>query len=143
MKTRHLTMIFALCATAAVAHAGVKDPIVKARMDLMGQIKDATGVLGGMAKNPGNYDAAKAAKARADLIDYSAKVSAAFETQADDPKSEASDMIWTKWDDFTAKADALTAAATALDPSSIDGVRAGMGGIGQSCGGCHKSYKLN
>ena len=108
MKTRHLTFALALLATGAVAHANVSDPQVRARMDLMQQIKDATGVLGNIAKQPATYDQAAAEQARADLIAASAKVATAFEDPATDPVAEASPSIWENWDDFTAKAREVT-----------------------------------
>ncbi|WP_407494413.1 c-type cytochrome [Pseudooceanicola sp. MF1-13] len=142
MKTRHLAFALAIIGTGAIAHANVKDPQVKARMQLMEQIKDATGVLGNMAKQPSTYNQATAAAAKADLIAASTKVTAAFQTPATDPASEASPKIWENWADFTAKANGLTSAAQALDASSAQGVAAGMAGIGGACGACHKPYRL-
>ena len=130
-----------IAATASLAHDGVKDPKVKERMQIMNQIKAATGVLGSMAKHPASHDADDARAARSDLIRLSKKVAPSFTTRAMDPKSEARPAIWDNWDDFAARALALTTAAEALDPTSPQGVAAGMAGIGGACGGCHKPYR--
>lgn len=131
-----------LAATAAAAHQGVKDPDVKARMDLMGEVKDATGVIGGMSRGKIAFDAAAAAEARAALIDAAARTPELFEPQATDPKTEARPEIWTNWDDFTAKSAALGTAAEALDTSSVDGLRAGLADIGATCKACHADYRM-
>jgi cytochrome c556 len=130
-----------LVAGVAVAKEGVQDPTVKARMDLMGTIAMNTKVLGDMAGDKAPFDAAAAEAAKAALVAASADIAAKFETQATDPVMEAKAEIWTNWDDFVAKAGALNAAATALDASSLDGIRAGMGGIGGACKDCHTSYR--
>lgn len=126
----------------ALAHSGVKSAAVKARMALMGQIKEATGTLGGMAKGAIAHDAAKAAAARAALIEHAGAIGPAFRAQESDPKSEARPEIWSDWDGFTTRAAAMEAAARALDTGSLAGIRDGMAGLGASCGGCHKAYRI-
>ncbi|MFN3973278.1 MAG: c-type cytochrome [Gemmobacter sp.] len=138
-KTLFVTL--ALVATVAVAKEGVQDPTVKARMDLMSQQGKAMGVLGGMAQGKTPFDAAAAAAARETLIATGADIAAKFETEADDPVSEATPQIWLMFDDFSAKAEAMTAAATAMDVSSLDAVKAGMGAVGGTCQACHSEYR--
>lgn len=142
MTSRHLALLLAFTASAAIAHANVSNPSVKARMDMMDQIKDATGVLGNMAKQPGTYDAAAAEAAKTALVTLSGQIPAAFEDKATDPESEAAPAIWDNWDDFVAKSNALNSAAAAMDTGSADGIAAGMQAIGGACGGCHKPYRL-
>ena len=132
----------ATLAGAAFAHEDVKNPAVKARMELMGKVKDATGALGGMAKGEMAFDEAKATAARAALIKHAAAIPAAFEAKEMDPKSTALPAIWDNWDDFVTKAGAMGNAAEALDTSAQDWLGAGMGGIGGSCAGCHKAYRV-
>ena len=48
----------------------------------------------------------------------------------------------TNWEDFVAKSTAVNAAATALDASTLDSVKAGMAGIGGACKACHTAYRL-
>ena len=134
--------IGATFAGAAFATEDVKNPAVKARMELMGQVKDATGVLGGMAKGEMAFDEAKATAARAALIEHAAAIPAAFEAKEMDPKSTALPAIWENWDDFVIQAGALGTAAEALDTSAQEWLGAGMGGLGGSCAGCHKVYRV-
>lgn len=143
MKRIAFTVGLCAIAGAALAHSGVQNPAVKARMDLMGDIKEATGVLGGMAKGAIPFDAAKAEAARVALYEAAVKVPASFEAPEMDPKSEAVPAIWEKWDDFTAKSDLLVEAAAGVATDSIDDLRAGLMQIGQSCGACHKSYRID
>lgn len=140
--TKGLIAGLVLVAGVAFAKEGVQDPTVKARMDLMGVIGMNTKALGDMAGGKADFDAAKAAMAKDAIIAASAEIAAKFEPQASDPVSEAKAEIWTSWDDFVKKAEALNAAATALDASSLDSVKAGMGGIGGACKDCHTTYRM-
>lgn len=140
--TKGLIAGLVLVAGVVFAKEGVQDPTVKARMDLMGVIGMNTKALGDMAGGKAEFDAAKAAMAKDAIIAASAEIAAKFEPQATDPVSEAKAEIWTSWDDFVKKAEALNAAATALDASSLDSVKAGMGGIGGACKDCHTTYRM-
>lgn len=129
------------CATALMAHEGVKDPDVKARMHLMMQVKDAMGTLGKMANGSLAFDASQAMQAQSDLAGYAADIPAKFESAASDAKSEALPVIWTDWDGFTKKADAMQLAFAALDASTLDTLRAGLGTAGGTCKDCHKGFR--
>lgn len=142
LMTKGLIAGLILVAGVAVAKEGVQDPTVKARMDLMGTIGMNTKILGDMATDRTAFDAAGAQAAQAALVAASADIAAKFEPQATDPVAEAKPEIWTNWDDFVAKGEALNAAAVALDPSSLDGVKAGMGAIGGTCRDCHSLYRM-
>jgi cytochrome c556 len=100
-----------------------------------------TKVLGDMAGGKVAFDAAAAETAKAGLSAAAAEIAAKFEPQASDPKSTAKPDIWANWDDFVKKADALAAAATALDASSVEGVQGGMAAIGGACKDCHSTYR--
>lgn len=145
MKIAAKSVIIALVLSAgvAVAQEDATDPTVKAWEDLMKTQAGAAKTLGDMAGDKAAFDAAAAEAAKATLIQTSAEISAKFETQASDPASTAKPEIWTNWDDFVAKANALATAAAALDASSIDGVKAGMGAVGGACGDCHKTYRVS
>ncbi|WP_158585670.1 c-type cytochrome [Pseudooceanicola sediminis] len=144
MKHFILTMtIGAMTLTgAALANAEVSNPAVKDRMDLMGTIRGSFAVLGGMAQGKVDFDADKATSAQATLVEAAAKIPAKFEPNEADPESEALPAIWENWDDFVDHAAALETAAAALDPSSLETVKAGVGKIGASCGGCHQTYRM-
>jgi cytochrome c556 len=138
--TKTVLTLGMLAATAVIA-AEATEPSVKARQELMDAQAGAAKVLGGMAKGEVAFDAAAAEAAKAALIALSADIPAKFETEATDPKTKAKAEIWANWDDFVAKAGALNAAATALDASTLEGVQAGMDGVGGACGACHKAYQ--
>lgn len=129
-------------ATTVLAHGGVKDETVMARMGLMTDIKQAIGVLGDMAQDKRAFDAGQASAARAALVGHAGKIPAAFKVPATDPKSESRPDIWLEWSGFVAKATAMEQAAKALDVQSLDHLRAGMGALGDTCSGCHKPYRI-
>jgi cytochrome c556 len=132
-----------LVAGAAFAEGDATDPAAKAREDVMKMLGMNTKVLGDMAGDKAPFDAAAAEAAKAGLLEAVAKAGAAFETQGgEDPTSEAKPEIWTNWDDFVKKAEALGAAAGAIDVASLDGVKAGMGAIGGACKDCHTTYRV-
>jgi cytochrome c556 len=140
--TKILAVGLVAVATVAVAKEGVQDPTVKARMDLMGTIGMNTKVLGDMASGRTPFDAAAASTAKTALMAASADIVPKFETEADDPVSEGAPDIWMNFEDFTAKANTLSAAATAIDVASLEGIQAGMGAIGGTCRDCHTSYRV-
>ncbi len=137
-----ITVLAISLAGGAFAHGGVQNPAVKERMALMEEIKDATGVLIGMARGKIGFDAAQAEKARVALHSAAKRTPALFKAEETDPKSEALPAIWTDWEDFAAKAALLTAASAALDTSSLDTVRSGVGAVGQACQACHEGYRI-
>ncbi len=62
------------------------------------------------------------------------------------PKSEAKDVIWEKWDDFTAASallgDKAAALEAALASGDMDAVGAAFGDLGKNgCGGCHSQFR--
>ncbi len=133
-----------LAAGAAFAQdAEPTDPNAIARSELMKLVGMNTGILGNMASGKEPYDAAKAEGAKAALIDASSKIEATFMEQgAADPASEAKPEIWANWDDFLVKANALNAAATAVDVASVETIGAGMAAIGGACKDCHTDYRI-
>ena len=130
-----------MIASMALAHNGVKNPAVMARMQGMEQIGAASKVLGNIARGRVAFDAEAAASAKAALAQQAAEIPVLFEAQEDDPKSEALPAIWSDFADFTAKADALRDAAEAMDVTSAETIAAGMGAVGGSCRSCHKAYR--
>ena len=132
-----------LGAGAVVAHEGVQNAAVKARMDGMVELGAGLKVLGNMAKGTLAFDADQARAAAAAIAAAAAETPALFEAQEDDPKSEALPAIWTNFADFTAKAEALEAAANAAasNISSVEDIRAALGAIGGECRSCHTAYR--
>jgi cytochrome c556 len=140
-----IPLLLAITALAIAGTAIAQDatlPEVKARQDLMQAQRAAAAALGDMAAGRAAFDAAAAARARADLAALAAAIPAAFEPAVTEAASEARPAIWTDWEDFVARAEALTAAAQALDATSLDGVRAGMAAVGAACKACHQTYRM-
>ncbi|SHH48015.1 c-type cytochrome [Marivita hallyeonensis] len=132
-----------LFASLAYAHSGVTNPAVQARMDLMVGVKDATAVIGKMAKQALPFDASAAETARLALIDHATQIPALFEANERDPLDEARDEIWQDWDGFVQKTETMRIAAGSMDTSSLDTLRAGLAPLGASCSGCHEAYRID
>ncbi len=134
----------ALAFAGAVAHAEEErtDPDAIARAKLMATVGMNTKVLGDMASGKTGFDAAAAADAKAALSGAAGEIAAVFQNQGgEDPADEAKPEIWTNWDDFISKATALKTAVDGADVASLEGVKAGMSGIGGACKDCHTTYR--
>ena len=138
--TRFVFVAAIFVAGAALAHDGVKNPAVTARMEGMKQMGGAAKILGEMVKGAVAFDAASANAAMETLRVESARIEALFEAEEDDPKSEALPAIWQDYPDFAAKAEALKAAAsqTVGSLAELQGVTSQIGGV---CRACHKDYR--
>jgi cytochrome c556 len=143
MRKPILTGLFILAGAAALAHSGVQNQAVLARMEAMNSIGDAMKVLGRMAKGQATFDASAAQDAAAGIARHSADTPALFKAQETDPKSEARPAIWTDFADFTAKARALETAALDVSKSltSPDDLVPAMQRLGQACKSCHSLYR--
>lgn len=136
------TMAFCMMAGIAFAHSGVTNPVVKARMDLMKEVQEATAVLGKMARQAVPFDSAKAEAARLRLIETATEIPEAFAAPETDPNSEARPAIWRDWDTFQSSAERMQTVAQTLDTASLDSLRAGMGRIGKTCKSCHEAFRI-
>lgn len=140
---KSLTIGFILVAGVAYAKGERTDPDAKARATLMQTVGMNTKVLGDMAGGKTAFDATAAEAAKSALLDAATAIPTAFKAPgAADAASEAKPEIWTNWEDFMKKATGLATAATALDASSIDGIKAGMGAVGGACKDCHTTYRM-
>lgn len=144
MKRQSTAIIFVLmAATATLAHEGVQNPAVKARMDEMSAIADNLKILGQMAKGEAAFDAAAARSAAAAIATHAAATPALFEANETDPKTEALPAIWTNFDDFSAKALELEAIARSYATSinEASDLTAAMGDFAANCKACHQLYR--
>lgn len=139
--SKALIATLALCAGVAIA-AEATDPTAKARQELMDVIGMNMKTLGDMAGGKSAFDAAAAETAKAAIVAAAGEITAKFQTEASDPKSTAKPEIWTDFATFTTKADALAAAAGALDVASIDTLKAGLGAVGGACKDCHTTFRI-
>ena len=142
-RTLILTLALTLTATLAPAHVGVKDPRVIAWMAGMKDMGAAEKMLRQMARGQIAFDQAAAETALAVIAREAPKVVPLFETPATDPKSEALPTIWTAFDDFKAKAEALEQTVASADVSTLERLQATARPIGQTCGACHDAYIEN
>ena len=143
MKFATKALVTGLIMSATVVFAGKStDPDAKARQTLMDTIGMNTGILGDMAGGKAAFDAAKAEASKAAIIAASGMIAAVFEPKGTDAESKAKPEVWTNWDDFLVKSTGLTKAATALDATTVEGVQAGMTGLGGACKACHTDYRL-
>lgn len=136
-----LMIALTLTATAALAHQGVKDPTVMARMHVMKDVGTAMKSMVSMAKGEVAFDTAQIAEARAVFATVGRETPEKFRDPATDPKSEALPVIWEQFDDFTAKAAAMTQAAEAFEPTSLAELQAMLPGVGGTCRDCHRTYR--
>jgi cytochrome c556 len=104
--------------------------------------------LGGMLKNKVPFDAAVAGKSATHISQLGSMIPDvfAFDTRkATNVKTKAQDGIWSNQADFSAKADDLVKAATALADAAKSGDKGATlkaaGAVGKSCGACHDNYR--
>ncbi|MBI1170825.1 cytochrome c [bacterium] len=144
MKLTGKMLVLGLVMIGGIAYAAsATDPDAKARQELMDANGAAAKTLAGMASGKVAFDAAAAAAAKQSLVDDAAKIPVVFKNQSTDPASKAKPDIWTSWDDFAGKAKDLGTTAAAMDTSSADGIKAGLGAIGGACSACHTAYKAS
>jgi len=131
-----------LLATAAVAHQGVKNPAVMARMDMMSEVGNAFGVLAGMASGKRGFDPERAAQARDDIAGSVPLVLRLFQAEERDPRDEARPEIWTNFPDFAQKAEAMGAGFAAMDVATLASLQASLPAAAATCGACHDVYRI-
>ena len=126
-----------------MAHQGVRNPAVKARMDLMAVMAASTKTLGRMAKGEKNFDPALANAALSRLGAAAAETPRLFEAPETDPASEALPEIWLDFDDFTRRSRTLEKVVRAAAPiETPNDLRAALRNLGKTCSSCHKVYRM-
>lgn len=139
MKVFSRALIAGTALAVTVTFAGYASQ--EGREDLMKAQGAAVKVLADMAGGKTPFDVGAASAARDTLIADAAKIPEVFTDPATEAESEAKAEIWTNWDDFVKKAEALGAAATAMDVASAETIGAGMAAIGGACKDCHTTYR--
>ena len=124
------------------AHEGVKNDAVKQRMQLMKLIKNTMAEIGAMARGLDPFTEESAANAKQTLLLAAADIEAKFKLNETDPLSECSPAFWENWEDFVEQADDFAFMIEGLETTSAETLAAGLGNIGQSCGSCHKTYRV-
>lgn len=142
--TWKLAGLFALCASLAFAHGGVKSQQVLKRMNGMSAIGVQMKALGAMAKGTTRFEAGAVDEALAKLEHEAGRIPDLFAEPAADPKSEARPEIWEAFEDFTKEAQGLEAVVSGAigQVTSADDLARLMGEIGQTCRACHGAYRI-
>ena len=146
------TLALAVLAFAAfgphqVAVADQHGKVMEERSKLMKGMGGAMRTLKGFAE--GRNSAEEASQAATVIAAAAPNIPDAFPPgtgMGADPKSEAKDVIWEKWDDFTAAATLLGDKAAALQAALASGdagaAGAAFGDLGKNgCGGCHSRFR--
>ncbi len=122
---------------------------IKARQGIMAYRAVQLGTLGAMAKGEAEYDAEAAQKAADNLlVAVSVDTSMLWPKGSDHdavPESQALAKIWEDGSDIGDKGKAAIEAATAMQAAAgtgLDPLKAAMGKVGESCGACHKAYRV-
>lgn len=138
-----MALLVAGIGSVALAHGGVKNATVMARMNGMTSISEAMKVLGAMAKGQTQFDSETARAAAKDVAYLSAQIPDLFQAPETDPKTEALPVIWERFDAFTALAQETETSALALSQSltTPDDLTAGLAQLGATCKACHKEYR--
>lgn len=141
--TRNMIMagVGIFVAGAALAHSGVMNPTVMARMDAMQEMAQNTKILGEMAKGKQDFDPALAQRSLARISQLAGETPALFRENATDPKSEALPAIWENFDDFSGKAQGLQEIAAGLSIAAERDLRPALAELGGACKACHGRYR--
>ena len=133
-----------LASAAALAHTGVRNPAVLARMQAMTAMADQMEVIVPMARGEATFDAARAEAAFAELARLAEETPGLFRAPEQDPRSEALPAIWEDFAEFEARSREMADRAAAAADSVADpaGLLAAVRRLGASCSGCHERYRL-
>lgn len=130
-------------ASTALAHSGVQNPTVAARMEGMSAMGQQMKVIGLMAKGETAFDAEAARAAATAIAARAAETPELFAPEETDPKSEARPAIWQDFEAFTGLATELEAAAWEVS-ARIDtpqDLRPAMMALGGACKSCHARFR--
>ena len=139
-----LAFVMAPVATSdMLAHSGVLNKDVAARMTLMSNMGRNMGVLGKMLKKKTPFDQVKATEAINNIEQLAVETPMVFEKRVLDPKSEAKELIWEEFETFTKISNSLAASAKQLSSSmkSFDDLRPALITLSQSCKECHSRFR--
>ena len=139
-----LAFVMAPVATSdMLAHSGVLNKDVAARMTLMSNMGRNMGVLGKMLKKKTPFDQVKATEAINNIEQLAVETPMVFEKRVLDPKSEAKELIWEEFETFTKISNSLATSAKQLSSSmkSFDDLRPALITLSQSCKECHSRFR--
>ncbi|WP_223425780.1 c-type cytochrome [Tateyamaria pelophila] len=143
-----LAAVATVSTASADGHTAALENATNARHAQMQVIAYHTGLLGEMAKGTTPYDAATATAAAENLASAASMNRIVLWLEGSEQgaiaTSRAKTEIWSDASGFEEMAVALETAADAMVDAAgtdLDSLRAAMGGVGKSCGDCHKAYR--
>lgn len=136
-----VTLALATATGATTSYRGVTDRHVQERMTSMAEAQTALEQLGHMISGRMPFHRPTARAARKALIAETRSTEKLFRKPHFDRHSKARTEIWTRWDDFEARADIARKAARNIDVSNRDKLRVSLTPVLQSCLSCHDSYR--
>ena len=141
-----LTLAFVtapLGTSGMLAHSGVLNKDVAARMTLMSSMGRNMGVLGKMLQKKAPFDQGKAVEAINNIEQLAVETPLVFEKRVLDPRSEAKELIWEEFKSFTKISTGLATSAKQLSSSmkSSDDLRPALINLSQSCKECHSRFR--
>lgn len=142
IKSSLLSATFLIAATAPAVAADLED-MVKYRQSNMSGIGGAMGMIAAIVKGKVDFQDALPDHARA-LHHLTLHIEDGFPEGSLHDDSRAKPDIWEKWDEFTAAAqDARDASAAFVSAAeSGDDVTGAFRTLGESCGNCHKPFRV-
>ena len=148
LKASLLVACLGSATTASAQDMSAEDlaKAVKARQAVMQLYAFNLGTLGNMAKGTIDYDMDAAQAAAGNLVKLASQNQMAYWPQGsaagEVEGSKALPAIWENMGEVMGHSTSLIEAATAAEAATdLAGLQAAMGGIGGSCGGCHKSFR--
>lgn len=138
------SVLLVSAAATAIAHTGVENPAVLARMENMKAMADQMEILVPMVRGETDFDAGRVTAALEALQRHAAEAPALFRAPEGDPQSEALPEIWENFADFETRSEELLDIVHAASASQIVGPQEllpAVREIGASCSGCHEDYR--
>lgn len=152
--SRRAAAVRAACAALVVASlapiaadaqgAANEKAVVEYRQLVMGAVGSNMGAIGGILKNQLALPGAIANHAQ-QMADSAKLIGPAFKPKVTDGKTDAKPAIWRDWAkfekaiaDYEKAAANLAVAAKGSDPAATG---AAVKALGESCGGCHESFR--
>lgn len=144
-----MTLAAGIALTATASVAGPLEDAIDARRGYYQVVKFNAGPLFAMAKGNVDYDAEAASTYAANLaalaqMNTAAMWPAGSDNEAMAGKTRALPVIWSTFPAVLDKNKAFTDAAVALGAAAgngLDALRPAVGALGQSCSGCHDTYR--
>lgn len=141
---------FLLGGMSSTIAAGDFDRQIKARQAVMQLYAFNLGILGAMAKGEADYNAEQASAAAANLESLVNQNNGAMWPQGSDAeanpgKTRAKIENWTSYPKAAEFGMALKEAAAKMSAEAGNGLgalRASIGPVGKSCGGCHEGFRV-